>query len=107
MKKNITKHDALVYAINKLNAFGVNNRKIAMTNLLRETTLGEIARGNIIQKQRDKFLRSFIKEIDHLYRMERKQHGDSVRAMEILQTERNIMLISVGLPTDEEFLCNA
>ena len=101
-KKNITKHDTLVYALNKLNELGVNNGKIAKKYLLREGTLGKIARGEIVQRQRDKFLRPFVEEIDCLYRQEMYRQKDSERLWEILQIERNILLISQGLPIDEE-----
>ncbi len=104
MKKNITKHDALVYALKKLNELGVTNGKIAKKYSLREGTLGNIARGDIVKRQRDKFLRAFVEEIDCLYRQEMYRQRDSEGAREILRTERNILLIHLGLPIDEERL---
>ena len=98
---HVTEQDALVFALACLKCLKISNLALAERYGLRANTLTDISMGKRITRGREKYMQSFVRELNCVRRVALKR-GDAETETMVMRWLGEIMLVQYGLATDKE-----
>lgn len=98
---HVTEQDALVFALGCLKCLKISNLALAERYGLRANTLTDIAMGKRITRGREKYMQSFVRELNSVRRTALKR-GDAETEAMVMRWLGEIMLVQYGWATDKE-----